>query len=409
MPIYDVENRFSYYKNYSDNILVGPPKPTIGSSIWQRSVSGSVVSGSEEWKAATVASDFIYQRAHPFYKSGEVRYLRIASSTQKIEDSFVPDVISLHATGTYGAGKPALDQNFAGSGKDFLWILFATSSFPAITGSDSGIVSNYEWINSYPFEKKYSYVPRSVDRDIYRLTVDYELEYTSFENIFQAVNQTVSIDKKNIIVGSSYINTVSPYTKSLDLLLDIPGYYDPGYTDPLLLLPNDWHEYSYALFLGSMVNNYGRKLVYGIKPSYVDSIVPSPSTLGSYENYYYQISYTVDCEGWKYGLYNGIPTNFSCVFRQNHYGQPMDMLEGRPYTKTYNNPEIGGPLDEGGGINFISASALAGESNNWLTASIYGGTNVAAAYTVNPYGSGIFDKEYRASQPWHDDDPRLGT
>jgi len=66
-------------------------------------------------------------------------------------------------------------------------------------------------------------------------------------------------------------------------------------------------------------------------------------------------------------------------------------------------------MDTDGGINFISGSALSGESNNWLTASIYQSTNVTAAYTVNPYGSGIFDKEYRASQPWHDDDPRVGT
>ena len=85
------------------------------------------------------------------------------------------------------------------------------------------------------------------------------------------------------------------------------------------------------------------------------------------------------------------------------------MLEGRPYTKTYNNPLIGGPLDEGGGINFISGSALSGESDNWLTASIYQAKNVAAAYVVNPYGSGIFDKQYRASQPWFDNDPRVGT
>lgn len=81
------------------------------------------------------------------------------------------------------------------------------------------------------------------------------------------------------------------------------------------------------------------------------------------------------------------------------------MLEGRPYTQTYNNPVAGGPLDKG--ITFVSGSALAGESNDWLTASIYNNTNVVAAYTVNPYGSGIYDNFYRSSQPWFDNDPRL--
>jgi hypothetical protein len=85
------------------------------------------------------------------------------------------------------------------------------------------------------------------------------------------------------------------------------------------------------------------------------------------------------------------------------------MLEQRPYTKSFTSNIYEGPLDTNGGINFISGSALVGESNNYLTASIYQATDVAAAYGVNPYGSGIFDREYRASQPWHDDDSRLGT
>ena len=82
MPIYDVENRFSYYKSYSDNILVGPTRPTMGSYDWQRSVSGSIVSGSEEWKGATVLSDYTYKKANPFFRSGEVRYLRLNSASQ---------------------------------------------------------------------------------------------------------------------------------------------------------------------------------------------------------------------------------------------------------------------------------------------------------------------------------------
>jgi hypothetical protein len=159
-------------------------------------------------------------------------------------------------------------------------------------------------------------------------------------------------------------------------------------------------------YTGSFANPVlAPKLVFGINPRPI-STNDSGNTISGYVVSNMTGAYI---EGWKYGLYNGIPANFSCVFRQNHYGQPRDMLEGRIYTKTYNNPAIGGPLDEAGGINFISGSALRGESDNWLTASIYGSTNVAAAYTVNPYGSGIFDKEYRASQPWFDNDPRVGT
>ena len=66
-------------------------------------------------------------------------------------------------------------------------------------------------------------------------------------------------------------------------------------------------------------------------------------------------------------------------------------------------------MDANGGIKFISGSALAGERDDYAIAKIYNSQslNVAEAYRVNPYGSGIFDTLYRASQPWHADDTRI--
>lgn len=40
--------------------------------------------------------------------------------------------------------------------------------------------------------------------------------------------------------------------------------------------------------------------------------------------------------GWKYGLYNGLPTNSKAVFRRDRFGQFRDMLEQRVYTKFIN-------------------------------------------------------------------------
>lgn len=40
--------------------------------------------------------------------------------------------------------------------------------------------------------------------------------------------------------------------------------------------------------------------------------------------------------GWKYGLYNGLPTNSKAVFRRDKFGQFRDMLEQRVYTKFIN-------------------------------------------------------------------------
>jgi len=394
MPIYDVENRFSYYKNYSDNILVGPPQPAIGSSIWQRSVSGSVVSGSEEYKAATFLSDYVFTFNNQFFRSGEVRYLRLSSAAQKIEDSIVPSIISIYTTGSSaGSGSIARDN---GSLTDELSngnsLLFSNDG-NVITGGigfSGQRVNNTEWKYSFPFEKKYQYTTKGYQSQIpvYTYAPIHPKGESAVEQLLWR-NSTSTVTTTFAAYYSIYFTKVTNEVKTYYQYVERTG------------IDGSYPQYSFT----SKNESLASKIIFGIKPKPVSSPANDLNFLqGSIV--FYTGSYI---EGWRYGLYNGIPTKFSCVFRQNHYGQPMDMLEGRPYTKTYNNPEIGGPLDEAGGINFISASALAGESNNWLTASIYGGTNVAAAYTVNPYGSGIFDKEYRASQPWHDDDPRLGT
>lgn len=157
MPIYDVENRFSYYKSYSDNIMAGPSFPVAGSTTWDRVVSGSIVSGSEEYKTAGTLTDFIYKKLQPYYKSGEVRYLRLPSGRQVIKDSIVPDILSIYQSGFYGSG--SLVQWMNGSSLPApadlsILLLFSKDGLP-LTGSDSQRVNNIEWPYSFPYEKKY--------------------------------------------------------------------------------------------------------------------------------------------------------------------------------------------------------------------------------------------------------------
>lgn len=392
MPIYDVENRFSYYKNYSDNILVGPPKPTMGSSVWQRSVSGSVVSGSEEYKAATFLSDYLLELNNPFFRSGEARIVRISSNNQQIEDSIVPHILELYTTGTYGSGAIARrNGSFTDELAQGASLLF-TLDANVITGSTGFVdqrVNNTEWLKSFPFEKKYAYVGKGYQQTVPIGT--YSPCYPKGEDPFS--EQLLWVNTASPVAESTLNYTVYFTT----VVQEIKTYYEYAERTGIA---GSFPNFSFT----SLNEKLTAKAVFGFnlrEISDANSLNLVQGTIVFNSGAY--------IDGWRYGLYNGIPTNFSCVFRQNHYGQPRDMLEGRIYTKTYNNPAIGGPLDEAGGINFVSASALRGESDNWLTASIYQSNNVAAAYTVNPYGSGIFDKEYRASQPWFDNDPRLGT
>ena len=391
MPIYDVENRFSYYKSYSDNIMSGSALPALGSSTWDRGVIGSVVSGSEEYKGATLLSDYTFKKENPFFRSGETRYLRLSSGQQSIQDSYVPDIIGIYLTGSYGAGKFVWNW-----GPENIDMLIAFDG-KAITGSNNQRVNNIEWASSFPYEKKYFEIP--VDNQILRLGAEAKFKYdATLENIFVAQSKSFFLDKTKVYLDTTVVKTSDPYRKQLIYTEDILGYYNGvGFSETPVV----------GAYGGSKRSLYS--YFFGINPK--DTAKKVNTARGLSLNYEATGSIGYIAEGWKYGIYNGLPTNFSAVFRQNHYGQFRDMLEQRIYTATYNNPQIGGPMDANGGIKFISGSSLAGESNNELTASIYNEKpdkfNVAEAYRVNPYGSGIFDTLYRASQPWHADDTRI--
>lgn len=394
MPIYDVENRFSYYKSYSDNIMSGSALPTLGSSTWDRGVIGSVVSGSEEWRASTVWSDYLFKKETPFFRSGEVRYLRLSSNSQTIKDSYVPDIQSIYLA----SGGSLVSSSLKGIG------LFFSTNGNSLTGSDGLNVSSNTWVFDTPFEKKYSNIQPDAFQPNGQITVSTKYELWQIipqkTNIFFSASSGLvrtSIDKQNLFLA----NVTLPISNSFNLYLDF-DYNNRGYSNP----DGSWnYGADYYGYNGDIKKSYS--FVFGINKSvfFESGYGSSPGSLNN--NYFQKNTSGIAIQGWKYGLYNGLPTNFSAVFRQNHYGQFRDMLEQRIYTATYNNPQIGGPMDANGGIKFISGSSLAGESNNLLTASIYEANNVTEAYRVNPYGSGIFDKEYRASQPWHADDTRL--
>ncbi|MFN9954505.1 MAG: hypothetical protein ACK55I_15530, partial [bacterium] len=113
--------------------------------------------------------------------------------------------------------------------------------------------------------------------------------------------------------------------------------------------------------------------------------------------------YGPQLRGWKYGLYSGINTPTSAVWRRGKYGQFRDMLEQRIFTKytlieqqePYSYPRKGikrtvdGPIK----VNFVSGSAIYADTLDYVTA-----TNPS----YNPYDSGIYDYEYRSGQPFFD-------
>jgi len=388
MPQFDTENRYALYGTYADNLIAGSSS-TNPERPWTRGVYGSIVSGSEEYTLATRLSDYEFQRAYSFFRNGNARFLRLTSATQVFQDSVMPSIVSLALTGTYGAGKLGIPGQAPGFSEELtsngLLILFSTSDSYAVTASGGMRINNIEWQFSSPFEKKYSDVP------LFNAW-PYPVDFGPFQ-----VQPPDTLTWKPTGGGLSQ-------TKRYSLIVvkqprPLFHYFFDSYIERTGSAGN-FTQTSRAVTSDN--DSLTKKVFFGVG---VKQAVSSYVTYGQ-ATYYTQCSGAL-IEGWKYGIYNGLPTKFSCVFRRDHFGHPRDLLEGRPYTKTFNDPVAGGPLDEAGGISFLSGSALSGESDNWLTASVYSSRDVVAAYRVNPYGSGIFDKAYRASMPWFDNDPRI--
>lgn len=92
--------------------------------------------------------------------------------------------------------------------------------------------------------------------------------------------------------------------------------------------------------------------------------------------------------GWKYGVYDALPRNSSCIWRRNKFGQVRDMLEQRPYTK-FHNVANGQALRAALEVFFVSGTQAA------ITAS---------SPLFNSNSSGIYDFEGKSGKPYVDRD-----
>lgn len=188
------------------------------------------------------------------------------------------------------------------------------------------------------------------------------------------------------IVDTLVTKSYADFIKSSDI-----DYYKCffGYGDGFSL---DLSEWQYGGLL-----NIGRK---GKTPSFLDW---SPYDVYGHVDVAQFRLHGPQLRGWKYGLYSGINTPTSAVWRRGRYGQFRDMLEQRIFTKyiqleqtdPYVYPfktlrrTVDGPVK----VNFVSGSAIYLDTIDYVTA-----TNPS----YNPYDSGIYDTEYRSGQPFFD-------
>lgn len=396
------EDSDSYHESYTDAIYTGDPVLSPGDSSWLRKRAGSkVAASSSAWTESLLMSIYWEGSTKPAeVYGGSARFAKAFNPSFVYKDSKVPSITKIFTTGSFGSGSVCAPS--PGEATDFFDLvgndvcftaLFSTNGY--ITGSNtSQRISNTEWTYAFPFEKKYSRLSRD---DVYaNATFFGSINDLFFKHLDSSA--IVPRDELNVVfVSGSAANSQLGVKRYIFFVQRTRSATSGEFVD---IVPTN----------SPVSRELAAKAVFGVNTAPASTVTYAPSPTSG-DTYVFASGAFV--EGWKYGLSSGIASNPYAVFLPGKFGQPFHLL----YTSVYSAmvPTTGssmffsdnGPLGVNGGVNFISGSALAGEQDMWLTASIYSGSNMSAAYAVNPKCSGIYDRYCRAGMPWFDNDPRL--
>lgn len=296
-------------------------------------------------------------RLQPYFeKAGTVRLSQAVDATERFWDSLLPAVnqcflangAGIFMLRTATIGNPAtVDQRIG-----FLWFDYQLPAwFPTWGKLLDGI-----WTKAFPYEPRYSTIPRQqfIEKSfIANYEVDFFGSYPSYQpGVFTIAPRPLT----GFFFGP--VGARQPSNPPIE-----PTHVNPT-TDPLFngVSPYDFRYHNYlfscdvdlqsnltssagvadvtkALFGFGDINNMistslGTNTTFGTN-HYVDSRVKYFDA----NNWGAWFSPGPVIRGWKYGIYNGLPTFSKAYFRQDHFGQLRDMLEQRPLTKYYQSSE----------------------------------------------------------------------
>lgn len=382
---FEIESKEAYYKSYTDRIFV---KDFFRE---RKQLIGSIVSGSQEYKYAGNASDFYFQKLNPRYKSGTNRFLNLNETKSVYYDSLMPEFTEIYKVNGGKLVRAWADEVAAALiGQSYLetpakllignFFSYANNSGKvyAITSSDGPNLSDTSWSSQYPFQISLRNIQRVENFNILPSPVSYyetlTLNGASFYDIEYEPSVTTIYTNKYRIAFYQGSNTLSrtpiDSTKYLVYAVtDATGSYNNGsdsFTN--LNLKQNTDKEIRICFFGTDVNE--------------TSVVGSSTG----HDYSYFPIFGMSCKGWKYGIYNGIPTNPKSIFRRNKYGMLAHKLESRLFSVIYNKETrtFYRPIDQ---IQFNTSS------QDYLTAS---------NQTLNVYDSGIYNDYYISGKPFEE-------
>jgi len=371
---FEVEPKESYYLSYTDKLISGSMLPN-GS----RGLVGSAISGSTEHLGEVGLSQYYVKLLNPGYRSSSLRGIGFINQSKIIYDSIMPSFLGIYLlnSGKLVAAKwddkswkysiPALFPS-ASSGLEAPLLKIILTTNGQLTGSDGHPIADNVWPCQYPFMQRYSGIPRIINTENLVGVSTYEDNMPSDTLYFSPATEITS-STKYILCYSDGSN---------DSLFKISGYYNPKFYPTVAQSLAHPTTTTTASLAGTDRNDL-LKGFFGFGASFCVADIT-----GSLTEYKY--SYGAVIQGWKYGIYNGIPTSPKAIYRIGKFGQLRDMLEPRIYTKTLN--QTTNAFDIPISVQFVSGTQA------WLTAS--------NPSSLNPNDLGQFDNEMRSGQPFVD-------
>lgn len=376
---FEVEYKDSFFGSYTDDYITGS-LVSLGTNSTIKVGSRGRVFNKLNARNQPTPDTSAYEleansskafRLQPWYERvGDLRIVHAVNSAERFYDSMMPDFQScMKKDDASISWVTDITDMFASSADVQTNKKYGTVLFDMVTDystlSISASLLNNKWTFAYPFEPRYSGVSRQLSYNK-EIIVD-----TSTKDLFDSTNHTVtSINRRKInelLLGRfnrPFGDASSQGT--FDFVCDVNLYNDTTAS----LSSDDFGKYLFGFgdvntrtFYTSGGNTYwygnNHQPEFRNKDIYVAGGIPRSYSFGPV------------IRGWKYGVYNGLPTFNKVIFRRNKYGQFRDMLEQRLDSKffqteiTEENPNIG-VLESPILIKFVdSEGKITSPENTW--------------------------------------------
>jgi hypothetical protein len=366
---YNVEYPGSYWGTYTDDYITGSMLSIVSSGGSRYFVTGSrgkvfqrLDARSQPAPASSPITSYEVQqnnsksfRLQPWYeRANRPIVTQLLSDSETYYDSMVPDLAQcLKASGNgiwilkNGDVPPApFDSTKVKVGPTVGYLYFNNQVDSASETIES--LANGVWTWSYPFEPRYSDIPRSIGMS---KSLVAEREYSSGSNMISPITPHEIDTFYPIFVGTTphvgffedYLHlALNQFAISWQIAADVDLRRSSPYYLTSSLSPDDMIRVMYGYGdINTMVPQKVTGSWPNVTPDYTSSSVAGCNNQPAWRDQEIAkglyATYLVGpiIRGWKYGLYNGLPVKSHATFRRDRYGQNRDMLEQRPFTKYY--------------------------------------------------------------------------